>query len=268
MPDVKSIEQHCRDLLDAAHESNDLTGMASLLQSLLAANRTVDIEKLRDVLSKPCPPVYAYDFESYDKAWRFLLANREEVQSLLAEASENGRMMAVATPSGRTSCYPPVLDACCGPRMMWINKHDARAIYFDRRDEDCEIKPNAAYPNGGTLRIRPDVQGDFANMPFPDETFRLVVFDPPHFTSIGLTGVLGMTYGKLFPDWEDGLRAGFSECFRVLKPEGVLIFKWCSTQIPLKRVLALAPCEPLFGHNTGNKAQTHWMTFMKPAVGG
>jgi SAM-dependent methyltransferase len=159
---------------------------------------------------------------------------------------------------------PPVLDACCGPRMMWVNKKDPRAIYYDRRNEDCVIKPNAAYPNGGTLKIRPDVQGDFGAMPFPDDSFRLVVFDPPHFTQIGLTGVLGMTYGKLFPDWEDGIAAGFRECFRVLKPEGVLIFKWCSVQIPLERVLSLAPHPPLFGHNTGHRAQTHWMTFMKP----
>ena len=64
--------------------------------------------------------------------------------------------------------------------MMWVNKKDPRAIYYDRRNEDYEIKPNAAYPNGTTLKVRPDVQGDFGAMPFPDDSFRLVVFDPPH----------------------------------------------------------------------------------------
>ena len=52
---------------------------------------------------------------------------------------------------------PPVLDVCCGPRMMWVNKHDPRAVYFDKRDEDFPIEPNAAYPNGTTLKVRPDV---------------------------------------------------------------------------------------------------------------
>lgn len=159
---------------------------------------------------------------------------------------------------------PPVLDACCGPRMMWVNKQDPRAIYFDRRDEDYEITPNAAYPKGTTLRIRPDIQGSFTALPFPDDSFRLVVLDPPHVENLSMNSVVGKTYSKLFPNWEDELAAGFRECFRVLKLEGVLIFKWASIQIPLKRVLALSPHPPLFGHNTGHRAQTHWMTFMKP----
>jgi SAM-dependent methyltransferase len=148
--------------------------------------------------------------------------------------------------------------------MMWVNKQDPRAIYFDRRDEDYEITPNAAYPKGTTLRIRPDIQGSFTALPFPDDSFRLVVLDPPHVENLSMNSVVGKTYSKLFPNWEDELAAGFRECFRVLKLEGVLIFKWASIQIPLKRVLALSPHPPLFGHNTGHRAQTHWMTFMKP----
>jgi len=27
---------------------------------------------------------------------------------------------------------PPVLDACCGPKGMWFDKHDPRAIFLDR----------------------------------------------------------------------------------------------------------------------------------------
>jgi len=82
--------------------------------------------------------------------------------------------------------------------MMWVNKQDPRAIYFDKRSVDYEIKPNAAYPNGTTLKIRPDVQGDFTNLPFPDESFRLVVLDPPHFTELSGNSLLGKTYSKLF----------------------------------------------------------------------
>ena len=64
--------------------------------------------------------------------------------------------------------------------------------------------------------------------------------------------------------WRDDLKAGFAECFRVLKPEGVLIFKWNETRIPIKEVLSLAPVRPLFGNRaTGQNLKTHWIVFMK-----
>ena len=59
------------------------------------------------------------------------------------------------------------------------------------------------------------------------------------------------------------LRAGFAECFRVLAPHGVLIFKWAETQVKVSEILALTPERPLFGHPSGKRAATHWITFMK-----
>ena len=151
---------------------------------------------------------------------------------------------------------------------MWFDKADKRALFFDRRDEDLPLPAGKAWKNGGTLHIRPDVQGDFTNLPFPDESFFLVVFDPPHMEKLGEGSNLGKFYGKLFGDWETDLATGFRECFRVLKENGMLVFKWCSIEIPLARVLARAPCKPLFGHNTGHHAGTHWMTFFKQNAGG
>jgi SAM-dependent methyltransferase len=112
--------------------------------------------------------------------------------------------------------------------------------------------------------VRPDVVGDFRALQFLDNTFALVVFDPPHAT-FGKSSVMAKTYGTLGgEDWHDLLRMGFSECFRVLKPGGVLVFKWCEWEIPVRDVLALTPEKPLFGHISGRRAQTHWVTFMKP----
>ena len=45
-------------------------------------------------------------------------------------------------------------------------------------------------------------------------------------------------------------------------PGGVLIFKWSEVQVPLRDVLALTPERPLFGHPTGGRGSTHWVTFM------
>ena len=35
-------------------------------------------------------------------------------------------------------------------------------------------------------------------------------------------------------NWKEEIRAGFKECFRVLKPNGTLIFKWSEVQFPIK----------------------------------
>ena len=63
--------------------------------------------------------------------------------------------------------------------------------------------------------------------------------------------------------WQDDLRKGFEECFRVLKPNGTLIFKWNETQIKVRDVLDCAPWPPLFGNVAGRKNGTHWIAFMK-----
>jgi ubiquinone/menaquinone biosynthesis C-methylase UbiE len=65
--------------------------------------------------------------------------------------------------------------------------------------------------------------------------------------------------------WPDDIRKGLAECFRVLKPDGVLIFKWNETDILLREVLALTLYRPLFGHPSGKASKTHWVAFTKSA---
>ena len=64
-----------------------------------------------------------------------------------------------------------VLDVCCGPKGMWFDKHDERALYLDRRNQEYDIAPNAAYPNGGVLKISPDIVGDFTDIKQADNSF-------------------------------------------------------------------------------------------------
>jgi hypothetical protein len=106
---------------------------------------------------------------------------------------------------------------------------------------------------------------DFRALPFAEGSFRLVAFDPPHLMRAGPRSWLAAKYGKLSDDWRDDLRQGFAECFRVLEPEGVLVFKWAEVQVKLREVLALTPHQPMFGNTSGKKAGTHWIVFMKPA---
>ncbi len=159
---------------------------------------------------------------------------------------------------------PTVLDPCCGSRMMWFDKADPRATFGDRRRETITVTDRTHREDGTrTLQIEPDTLMDFRALPFPDGTFRLIAFDPPHLVRAGPKSWLAAKYGKLGADWRDDLRAGFAECFRVLKDEGVLVFKWNETQVPVRDVLALTPHRPLFGQVSGRSGLTHWLTFMK-----
>ena len=73
----------------------------------------------------------------------------------------------------------PVIDVCCGSRMFYFDKQDNRVLFCDKRNESHILC------DGRTLEIKPDVQLDFTNLPFPDETFYLVCFDPPHLIHVG-----------------------------------------------------------------------------------
>lgn len=158
-----------------------------------------------------------------------------------------------------------VLDPCCGSRMFWFDKSDPRVKFGDVRRETVTVTDNSRGNASGTrtLSIDPDTLMDFRALPFGDGAFKLVVFDPPHLTQAGPRSWLRAKYGALGADWRDDLRAGFAECFRVLEPFGVLIFKWNETQVKVAEVLALTPEKPLFGHPSGKRALTHWITFMK-----
>ena len=160
---------------------------------------------------------------------------------------------------------PTVLDPCCGSRMWWFDREHPGVVFGDQRHETLTVTDRSHGVADGTrtLNVHPDVLLDFRALPFPDQTFRLVAFDPPHLVRAGPRSWLAAKYGKLAADWRDDLRAGFAECFRVLVPEGVLVFKWNETQIKVREVLALTPYRPLFGNTSGKNAGTHWMVFMK-----
>lgn len=162
------------------------------------------------------------------------------------------------------------LDVCCGPRSMYFDPSDQRVLFGDVRHETIVVTDRSPRNHSGVraLHIHPDIRLDFTRLPFNDNTFPLVVFDPPHLVSAGPKSWLAARYGKLGNRWQDDLAAGFAECFRVLRPEGVLIFKWNEVQVPLRDVLALTPELPLFGHRSGKRSLTHWLTFLKPRTAG
>ncbi len=158
-----------------------------------------------------------------------------------------------------------VLDPACGSRMMWFQKSHPSVVFGDRRKEILTVTDRSHGKAEGTrtLIVQPDLQLDFRALPFRDQTFGLVAFDPPHLVRAGPRSWLAAKYGKLSSDWREDLHAGFRECFRVLRAEGVLVFKWNETQVKLSEILVLTPYRPLFGNKSGKKAGTHWLVFIK-----
>lgn len=157
----------------------------------------------------------------------------------------------------------PILDACCGSRMFWFDKENPQVTFMDKRKAKYSLGtyPTASGDKERMLTVSPDVVADFRNMPFEDNQFYMVVFDPPHLIRAGQDSWLAKKYGTLNRDtWQDDLRQGFSECMRVLKPNGTLIFKWNTEQIPMNKVLPLCGHEPLFGDK---RSKTRWTVFMK-----
>lgn len=156
-----------------------------------------------------------------------------------------------------------VLDPCCGSRMFWFDRSDPRAVFGDIRRETHTLKDSSSGGGSRELIVDPDTIMDFRNLPFSEESFSLVVFDPPHLVQNGSNGWLAKKYGKLERDWRSDIQAGFAECFRVLKENGVLIFKWNEHEVPLAQILALTDEKPLFGNRCGKTAKSHWIVFMK-----
>jgi SAM-dependent methyltransferase len=159
-----------------------------------------------------------------------------------------------------------ILDVCCGSRMFWFDREHPTALYIDTRCERHTLPDASSRGGSRELDIAPDIIADFGSLPFPADSFALVVFDPPHLIRNGSKGWLAKKYGKLDDDWRTELRRGFAECFRVLRPEGVLVFKWNEHDIPVSQVLALTPERPLFGNRNGKANKSHWVVFMKPAA--
>lgn len=148
----------------------------------------------------------------------------------------------------------PILDVCCGSKMFYFDKTNKNVLFCDKR----QIKTNLC--DGRKFEVTPDLICDFTNLPFKNETFYHVIFDPPHLKNIGENSYMAVKYGKLNNEWPTILKQGFDECMRVLKQYGTLVFKWNEEQINLKEILNVIDYQPLYGNR---RAKTYWLVFVK-----
>ena len=154
--------------------------------------------------------------------------------------------------------FPPILDVCCGSKMFYFDKKNPDVLFCDKR------KLRTTLCDGRSLNISPDVICDFKQLPFPDDTFNLVIFDPPHLVRAGEKSYLGVKYGLLPDTWQKELKDGMDECFRVVKCGGTIVFKWNEDQIKLSDLLSAIGRTPICGTRGGRLGKTIWMIFYKP----
>ena len=122
-----------------------------------------------------------------------------------------------------------IMDVCCGGRMMWFDKNNKDTLFCDIRE--CEKGHIEACPNWS---CKPDVIADYRNLPFENNSFKLIVWDIPHIIK-NSGGIINKKYGNLGENWKE-----------------------------LTDMLNLFPIKPLFGTRTKKSVNsTYWICFFK-----
>lgn len=223
-------------------------------EKIINGKKTVEVRKTRPKMDTPFK---CYIYCTKDGRGKLMVNARAEHPAITA-GSANERE------HRRNTMEKKILDVTCGSRTIWFNKTHPAAVYCDsRRESYTGIWKSTKNDSERQCVIAPDIQCDFTDLPFADDTFALVVFDPPHLERAGENSWMRKKYGVLSDNWPQMLHDGFHECMRVLKPDGVLIFKWSEVQIEAKKVWEAIGEKPLFGHRSGKQAKTFWGCFMK-----
>lgn len=141
-----------------------------------------------------------------------------------------------------------ILDLTSGNRGIWFDKNYRDACFIDIRPE-----------------TNPTHVADSGALPFDDNDFDLVVFDPPHVNS-GANSNTTKCYGHhTAAQVRTFVAAAAKEAHRVTCPDALMAFKWNDHDQKLDIVLCLmAPWwEPLFGAKTASRTKhsstTQWV---------
>jgi SAM-dependent methyltransferase len=160
-----------------------------------------------------------------------------------------------------------ILDATCGHKTIWYQKNHPFVTFMDKRKGTiARMTNNTKLKHRRFWDISPDVVSEWKDAPFPDNTFDMIVFDPPHIIRDKNKSSIAMekAYGVLYSDnWRLEIKEGVHKLFDILKPNGIFILKWCENSIPVDKIIELMPYHPLFGTRTGQKNKNHWIVFLK-----
>jgi len=144
-----------------------------------------------------------------------------------------------------------ILDLSAGSRSIWFNRLHPSTVYVDIRPE-----------------MIPSVIADTQQLPFKENFFDLVVFDPPHVTC-GPRSVMAKYYSSMeAEDIKRLIQLTSNEAYRVTTSTALMAFKWNDHDVKLERVIKLMEgWEPLFGQRvagrTKHRSGTYWCMLRK-----
>ena len=147
-------------------------------------------------------------------------------------------------------------DATAGARMMWPNKNPPYTVFLDRNTDGP---------------VPPHIYGDYRRLPFRDDVFDCVIFDPPHAARNKQYKKFNWTnrehpsyYGWDITKTEllSGIAKAQKEIARVSKR---LCFKWGEVDWTLWQILPLfRPWKEINRKLTNaGRVPTWWVTFVR-----
>jgi hypothetical protein len=148
-----------------------------------------------------------------------------------------------------------ILDMSAGYRAIWFNRLHPDTVFVD-------IRP----------QVSPTVIANTEILPFPNNVFDLVVFDPPHVVN-GRGSKMGETYGSFLADEiKQTIQKSSAEAYRCSTGNALMAFKWNDHDVRLGRLIDLMEgWEPLFGHQVAtrhkHRSSTYWVLLHKRLPG-
>jgi ubiquinone/menaquinone biosynthesis C-methylase UbiE len=169
-----------------------------------------------------------------------------------------------------------ILDATCGAKLMYKGLHEAfnqgELVFMDIREGD--FPTFGRRKQGETITVQPDKVGCITSIPWPDESFSMVIVDPPHAGRWGKNSFMAALYGSWDRDtFVRRFHKANDELYRVLKPGGVLLLKVqdnegrdkIAERLLTKFKLLLKIQQVNSSGRTGHK--TFWMHFIRKKEG-
>lgn len=151
-----------------------------------------------------------------------------------------------------------IIDLCCGWRMFWHDKNDPLVHFMDIR-----TLPKGSIKSRPNFSVEPDEIGDYRDVKYPDNTFKIVVLDPPHLRSLWDKSWMAMKYGKLLESRKEDIRKWFYEGIRILQDKWILIFKRSESEIPISEIISLFPVKFSIWNRSGKWNKTIWLIYIK-----
>ena len=156
-----------------------------------------------------------------------------------------------------------ILDATAGNRMMWRHLENKESEYIVFIDKEPGLK------------IPPDIVCRWDDLPFPNDRFLCVIFDPPHTYGFGDKSVhsdpkaaKGSWWGNPTTrgEWIRDIVSGQREFARV---SPTLCFKWNDCKLNLWNILSCLTewkeiyRRRVFSSGRLGRSRTHWVTLRR-----